>query len=78
MDMMGSRTKLIVKNSPHYSFPASLKNVNVGDVDMDKFVKDVFKVLRTGDLKKVPDPTPYSWDSLCKSYIEYFKEVLGE
>jgi len=78
MDMVGSRTKLIVKDSPHYSFPASLKGVEVGSSDMNKFVKDIFKVLREGDLKNTPDPKPYSWEEQCKLYVEYFKEVLGE
>jgi len=75
MDMMGSRTKLIVKDSSHYGFVSSLKDVEKGRADMKDFVKDTYKVLRRGDLNKVPKPEPYSWESLTKKYVDYFKEV---
>jgi len=77
MDMMGSRTKLIVRDSPHYSYPASLKGVEAGSRDMDKFARDVFNVLRNKDLSKTPNPDKYSWDNKVKEYLEYFNEILG-
>ncbi len=75
MDMIGSRRKLIVKDSPHYGFAASLGNVETGKPEKTKFVRDVFKTLRDKDLSKVPDPTPYSWENMAKSYLDYFKEI---
>jgi len=77
MDMVGARRKLIVKNSPHYSFAASIEGVETGSIDQKQFAKDVLKLLRTGDLKKVPDPEPYSWETLTQEYVDYFKEVSG-
>lgn len=78
MDMIGSRRKVIVKDSPHYGFVGNLDNVEIGRPGAEDFVKDVFKVLRDKDLKKVPDPTPYSWETLIEEYLDYFHEILGE
>jgi len=77
MDMIGARRKLIVKDSPHYEFVSSIGNVEIGRKGQKEFVEDTFRVLREGDLTKVPDPTPYSWEVLTKSYLDYFKEVSG-
>jgi hypothetical protein len=79
MDMIGSRRKLIVKNSPHYSYAASIKGVEVGNIKQDEFARDVLSLVRKGDLdKNIPDPTPYSWQSLTPSYVDYYREILGE
>jgi hypothetical protein len=77
MDMIGSRRKVIVKDSSHYAFVGSLENVEIGNRKQEKFVDDVFRVLREEDLSKVPDPTPYSWEVLSKEYLNYFKEISG-
>jgi len=78
MDMIGSRRKVIVKDSPHYGFVGSIENVEVGRPKMEDFVKDTFKLFRKGDLTKVANPEPYSWETLTKKYVEYFLEILGE
>jgi len=78
-DMIGSRRKVIVKNSPHYSFVAGMQGVLKGRIKQNEFAEDVLNAARTVDLNKdIPDPTPYSWDVLINSYVDYFKEVLGE
>ena len=77
MDMIGARRKLIVKDSPHYSFAGSVEGVEKGSRKQKQFAKDVLKVLRTKDLKKVPDPEQFSWKNLTKEYVDYFKEVVG-
>jgi len=76
MDMIGSYTKLIVKDSPHYSIPASIDGVEVGRADQKEFAEDVLKLFRTGDLSDIPDPRKYSWENLVKDYVEYFEEFL--
>lgn len=78
MDMIGSRTKLIVKDSSHYGFVSSIEGVETGRQDMKEFVEDTYKVLREGDLKKVPKPEPYSWQNLVLQYRDYFLEISGE
>jgi len=78
MDMIGSRRKVIVKDSPHYQAAASIDYVEKGRKNQEDFAEDVLNLLRTGDLDKVPDPTPYSWESLIGKYVDYFKEMLGE
>jgi hypothetical protein len=77
MDMLGSRRKLIVKDSPHYALPASLKGVLKGRWGQEDFAKDVLKALRTEDLNDVPDPTPYSWETLTEKYLDFFKQRAG-
>lgn len=77
-DMIGSRRKMIVKDTPHYADVASIEGVEVGRIEREDFAKDVLKLLRTGDLEKVPDPEPLSWNVLIKEYIDYFSEVIGE
>ncbi len=79
MDIVGSRRKLIVKNSPHYSFAASVKGVETGAIKQEDFAKDVLALARKGNLDKdIPDPTPYSWEALTPQYVDYYKEILGE
>ncbi|MBE3094323.1 MAG: hypothetical protein IMZ52_04770 [Actinobacteria bacterium] len=73
-DMYGSRTKLIVKDGPHYSYVASLPSVLKGRSPAGEFVEDVFKALRTEDLMNTGNvPEPISWEILVKKYCEYFK-----
>ena len=75
-DMYGSYTKLIVKDSPHYSFIKRQKGVLVGPREPDKFAAAVIKAAKSKDLKNVPDPSWLSWDNQVKKYIEYFEEIL--
>ena len=76
MDMLGARRKLIVKDSPHYSIAASIDGVEVGRRPQDEFAQDVLNLFRKGDLNNVPDPTPYSWESLTPKFVEYFEMFL--
>jgi len=78
MDMIGARRKVIVKDSPHYSFAGSIKGVEIGNSDQTKFAEDALKLLRSGKLDNTPDPEPYSWETLVNDYVEYFKEISGE
>ena len=79
MDMVGARRKVIVKDSSHYSFVSSINGVEKGRQDQKDFAKDVLKLLRSNKLdKNIPDPTEYSWESMTQSYVDYFKEILGE
>jgi len=77
MDMVGARRKTIFKDSFHYDLARSLKGVETGNIDQEKFAKDVLKTLRTKDLSKVPDPEPYDWDNVINEYVDYFNEILG-
>lgn len=74
-DMYGSRTKLIVKNSAHYSFIGQQEKVIVGREDPEEFAEDVVNTLRTEDLDDVQDPTWLSWEEQVKEYIDFFQEV---
>jgi len=76
-DMYGSYTKLIVKDSPHYSFIKKQKGVLVGPTDPRAFAEAVIKAAKSENLHDVPDPTWLSWDNQVKKYIEYFEEVIG-
>jgi len=79
MDMLGARRKLIVKDSNHYGFVGSIKGVAKGRQGVDEFVTDIFKLFRSNRLDKdIPDPIPYSWETMTKKYAEYFYEILGE
>lgn len=77
MDMLGARRKLIVKDSPHYSFPSSLPGVLKGRWKQNEFTEDLLNGLRTSNLNDVPDPTPYSWETLSKAYADYLKQRAG-
>jgi len=73
-DMYGSRTKLIVKNGPHYSFIGKQKGVIQGRAPPNEFVEDVFKTLRNEDLINTGnEPEPISWENKVKDYVSYFK-----
>ena len=75
-DMYGSYTKLIVRDSPHYSFIGSQDKVLKGNPRGDLFVDDVLNALRNSDLKDIQDPKWLSWDNQVKKYLEYFEEFL--
>ena len=77
-DMYGSYTKLIVKNSAHYSFIGKQDKVLVGREDPEDFAEDVINALRNEDLDDVQNPRWLSWEVQVKEYIDFFKEVLGE
>jgi len=77
-DMYGSYTKLIVKNSAHYSYIGSQDKVEIGRANPADFAKDVLELARNGDLTDVPDPTWISWEEKIKDYLAYFQSVLGE
>jgi hypothetical protein len=77
-DMYGAYTKLIVKDSAHYSFIGEQDKVEVGRVNPKEFAKDVVNLLRNGDLDDVPDPKWLSWEEKAKDYLDYFQQVLGE
>jgi hypothetical protein len=72
-DMYGSRTKLIVKDGPHYSFIGKQEGVLKGRAPPGEFIEDVFKALRNEDLTKVGNPEHLSWQNGVKKYVEYFK-----
>ena len=76
MDMLGARRKLIVKDVPHYSTAASIEGVEKGRIQPDEFVEDVISLLSQGDLETVPDPIPYSWETLTPKFVEYFEQFL--
>jgi len=77
-DMYGSRRKLIVKDSAHYSFIGSQDKVEVGRPEPNEFAKDVLNLLRNGDLEDVQDPTWLSWQEKAKDYLDYCQQVLGD
>jgi len=77
-DMYGSRTKLIVKSSAHYSFIGKQDKVLVGGVSEEEFAGDVLTSLREEDLEDVQDPMWLSWQEKIKDYYDYFLHVLGE
>ena len=77
-DMYGSRRKLIVKDSAHYSFIGKQDKVEIGRPDPSDFAKDVLNLLRNGDLDDVQNPEWLSWEEKSKDYLEYFQQVLGE
>ena len=77
-DMYGSRRKLIVKDSAHYSFIGKQDKVEVGRVNPEDFASDVLSVLRNSDLDDVQDPEWLSWKEKAKDYLDYFQTVLGE
>lgn len=77
-DMYGSRTKLILKKSAHYSFIGEQDKVIVGREDPKDFADDVINVLRNEDLEDTQDPEWLSWEEKAKEYLDYFQEVLGE
>jgi len=76
-DMYGSYTKLIVKDSPHYSFIKRQEGVLVGPPDPIDFAKAVIRAAKQEDLDDVPDPTWLSWDNQVKNYVDFFEELLG-
>lgn len=75
-DMYGSYTRLIVKDSPHYSFIGKQDKVLVGPQDPNEFAKYVIYVAKNEDLDDVQDPTWLSWDNQVKNYIDFFEELL--
>jgi len=75
MDMIGARRKVIVKNVPHYQEALKIEGVLKGREDQKEFAEDVLNALRNENLDDVPDPEPYSWESLIKKQLDYFKEV---
>ena len=77
-DMYGSRTKLIVKNSAHYSFIGSQDKVLIGRENPSEFADDVIYALRKEDLNDVQNPEWLSWENQVKEYIDFFQEILGE
>lgn len=77
-DMYGSRRKLIVKDSAHYSFIGSQNKVEIGRPEPKNFAKDTLNLLRNGDLDDVQDPEWLSWEEKAKDYLAYFQEILGE
>jgi hypothetical protein len=77
-DMYGTRRKLIVKDSAHYSFIGNQDKVEIGRPNPDDFAKDVFNVLRNSNLDDVQEPEWLSWEEKAKEYLSYFQEVLGE
>jgi hypothetical protein len=77
-DMYGSRTKMIVKNSAHYSFIGEQDKVLVGSEGVIDFADDVVKALREEDLEDTQNPEWLSWNEKAKDYLNYFQEVLGE
>jgi len=78
-DMFGARRKLIVKDAPHYINISNIDGVVTGRAKQEDFAEDVIKLLRSDELyKNIPDPEPYSWDTLIKKQLEYFREILGE
>lgn len=74
-DMYGSYTKLIVKDSPHYSFIKRQEGVLVGPQDPVDFAKAVIEAAKKEDLDDVPDPTWLSWDNQVKNYVDFFEEL---
>jgi len=77
-DMYGSRRKLIVKNSAHYSFIGKQDKVVVGNEDAEKFADDVIDTLRNSDLNDVQDPTWLSWQEQINKYYKYLKNIRSE
>jgi len=77
-DMYGSRRKLVVKDSSHYSFIGQQDKVTIGREDPHEFINDVFDVLRKGDLNDTQNPEWLSWDNQAVEYLDYFQELLGE
>lgn len=78
MDMLGAHTKTIVKDAPHYAEVSNIPGIEVGRPEPDEFAEDVFKLLRKKNMGKVPDPEPYSWESLAPKFVDYYKHILGE
>jgi len=77
-DMYGTRRKLIVKDSAHYSYIGIQPKVEVGRVKPDDFASDTLSLLRNGDLNDVQDPSWLSWEEKVKDYLDYFQLMLGE
>ena len=77
-DMYGSRTKLIVKDSAHYSFIGSQDKVLVGREGIDSFADDVIDALRNEDLEDVQDPIWLSWQEKVKEYLDFYYTLIGE
>ena len=75
-DMYGSYTKLIVKDSPHYSFIKKQEGVLVGRPNAEDFAEDVIRAVKEEDLNDVPDPKWLSWEEKVKDYKDYFEEVM--
>jgi hypothetical protein len=74
-DMYGSRRKLIVKKSAHYSHIAQQDKVKVGRENPKEFAEDVIDLLRNGDLDDVQNPTQSSWDNQIIKYSYYLRKV---
>jgi hypothetical protein len=74
-DMYGSRRKLIVKNSAHYSFIGNQEKVEVGREKPKEFAIDVLKTLREKDLNDVQNPEWLSWEKQIKKYYEYMARI---
>lgn len=77
-DMYGTRRKLIVKDSAHYSFIGDQDKVEVGRPDPKEFSEDVINVLRNSNLDDVQSPEWLSWEEKIKDYLDYFQQILGE
>jgi len=78
MDMLGARRKVIVKDVPHYEEVSNIEGVEIGRKSQEDFAEDVLKLIRKKNMGKIPDPVPYSWDSLMSEFVDFFKEILGE
>jgi hypothetical protein len=75
-DMYGARVKLIVKDSPHYSFIGNQDKVIVGRSGLDEFVEDVINTLRNEDLNDIQNPEHLSWENMIREYLNYFEELV--
>ena len=75
-DMYGSRTKLIVKKSAHYSLISKQDKVLVGRESPDDFADDVINAIRNEDLEDVQNPEWLSWENKVKDYIDFYEDLL--
>lgn len=75
-DIYGARVKMLVKDVPHFSFIGKQDKVEVGSCDLDEFIKNLFYILRFGDLTDVQDPEWLSWETQIKEYKSYMEELL--
>ena len=75
-DMYGSRTKMIVKDSQHYSFIGSQDKVLVGRPEPKDFIEDVLNTARNEDLTDTQDPEWLSWQKQIDNYIAYFEDFI--
>lgn len=75
-DMYGSRTKLIVKDSQHYSFIGSQDKVLVGRPEPKDFIEDVLDAARNEDLTDTQNPDWLSWQNQVDKYIDYYNDFI--